>query len=223
MSTLFKRYQLASASLPTNSDLYASDLPSVLRRWSEPGCRIALWQRQPAPDFVRRLDCLSFDELPSARFVSTPEDAGRKLNACLLASPLIDARLITALSHDMAHLITLFASATSADEVEVRIEAVRDDACRKFHADVTRGRLVTTYVGPGTVWVPAESAADALKLQDDYTGPLEQMPRFSVGIMGGSETAEKALVHRSPRVAGTGTFRLFFCVDRPIRPRTTLH
>lgn len=223
MSTLFKRYQFAGASLPISSHVYASDLPSVLRRWSEPGCRLALWQRQPAPDLVRRLDALAFEGLPTGRFVSTPEEAGRKLNACLLASPLSDAKLITALSHDMAHLVTLFASATSANEVEVRIEAVRDDACRKFHADVTLGRLVTTYVGPGTVWVPAENAADALSLQDDYAGPQEQMPRFSVGIMGGSETAEKALVHRSPRIAGTGAFRLFFCVDRPIRPRATLH
>jgi len=223
MSALYKRHHFASASVPERSDIYASDLPSVLRRWHEPGCRLALWHRQPAPDFVRRLDRLSFDELPSARFTSTPEEAGRKLHASLLASALSDAKLIAALSHDMAHLVALFAGATSAGEVDVRIEAVRDDACRKFHADVTPGRLVTTYVGPGTVWVLPENAADALSQQDGYAGPVQQMPRFSVGIMGGSEMSAKTLVHRSPRISGTDAFRLFFCVDRPVRLRSTLH
>jgi hypothetical protein len=200
-----------------------SDLPSVLRRWMEPGCHLALWQRQLAPEVVRRLDRVPYEALPSARLRVNPENVGRRLEAALLASPLDDAALRAALAHDMAHLVMLFANATASQEAEVRIEAVRGDACRRYHAGVTHARLVTTYMGPGTVWVPPEHAEDAVRLQDEYSGPISQMPRFSVGMFGGSAGPGGGLVHRSPRIAGTGKFRLFFCVNRASRVATKLH
>lgn len=223
MSPLFKRraYPLVSADLTDGASI--SDLPSVLRRWQDPGCQLALWQRRLAPDLVRRIDHLTFDALPSARFVVTPENVGRKLEAALSESPLTDAAVRAAFAHDMAHLVMLFFSATGSSEAEVRIEAVQGDACRRFHADVTYARLVSTYLGPATLWVPPKHADEAVRLQDDYTGPICQMPRFSVGVFGGSAGPNGGLVHRSPRIAGTDAFRLFFCVNRPSRVAATLH
>lgn len=223
MSPLFKQRTFSSESAALAQGACISELPSVLRRWQEPGCQLALWRRQLAPDLVRRLDRLPFAALPSARFTTAPEEASRKLEASLLASPLHDGVLRAALVHDMAHLVMLFASATGSPEIEVRIEAVDDDACRRFHTDVTYARLVTTYIGWGTVWVPPEHAGEALRMQDAYAGPICQMPRFTVGLFGGSEGPTSGLVHRSPRIAGTGTFRLFFCVNRASRPPARLH
>lgn len=225
MSPLYKQRAFPTDELDRTPQVCTSELPSVLRRWRDPGCQLALWQRQLAPDLVRRLDGVALEELPSARFVSCLDDAGPKLDAALRASALRDAALVAALGHDMAHLVSLFAGATDSLEVEVRIEAVRTDACRKFHVDSTLARLVTTYVGPGTVWVPPQHADRAVRLQDGYAGPLYEMPRFAVGVFAGSEAGGSALVHRSPRIAGAGTFRLFFCVNRPVRAArgTTLH
>lgn len=217
MSTLFKKRTFPASRSPSTSRVAASELPSVLRRWREPDCQLALWQRSLAPQVVDELDSTSLESLPSLRFTAAADEVGRKLGAAMSGSPLKDTALGTALSLDMAHLVSLFVRATDSQDVDVRLETVRDDACRKFHADTTLARLVTTYVGRGTVWVPAEHAQEALRLQEDYAGPTSEMPRFAVGLFGGVETSGGGLVHRSPRIAGTGAFRLFFRVNRPFK------
>ena len=97
--------------------------------------------------------------------------------------------------------------------IEARLEIVRDDACRRFHVDSYPARLAVTYVGPGTVWAPRCRGAQALIEQDDYTGPTLEIPAFSVGLFAGEHEGRIGLVHRSPRIAGTGRMRLFFCVN----------
>lgn len=58
---------------------------------------------------------------------------------------------------DMAVLLGRFASLTQVTRLRLSFGAVRDDQCRKFHVDHHRFRLVTTYAGPGTEWVPNET------------------------------------------------------------------
>lgn len=215
MSPLYKKRAFRSADPLTAANVCTSELPSVLRRWQDPECQLALWRRSLAPQIVQELDRTAFEVFPSMRVTATSDDVGRRLGSALIGSSLGDTELATALAHDMTHLVSLFVRATGSPDVDVRLETVCDDACRKFHTDVTLARLVTTYVGPGTVWVPSEHAAEALRLQEDYSGPLSEMPRFSVGMFGGAEAVGGGLVHRSPRIAGTGGFRLFFCVNRP--------
>lgn len=220
MSPLYKKRAFPSATTATTSSTCTSELPGVLRRWQERGCQLAVWQRSLAPQIVEELDRTALQDFPSVRFTATSDEVGRKLGSAFSGSSLGDTALATALAHDMAHLVSLFASATGSRDVDVRLETVSDDACRRFHTDVTLARLVTTYVGPGTVWVPPEHAEDAMRLQENYSGPLNEMPRFAVGMFGGAESAGGGLVHRSPRIAGTGTSRLFFCVNRPFRSAT---
>ena len=217
MSSLYKKRAFLSADPVSTASVCTSELPSVLRRWQDPGCQLALWRRSLAPQIVHELDRTALEDLPSVRFTATADDVGRRLGSALMGSSLGQTEHATALAHDMTHLVSLFIRATGSQDVDVRLETVRDDACRKFHTDVTLARLVTTYVGPGTVWVPSEHAAEALRLQDDYAGPVNEMPRFSVGMFSGAEAGGGGLVHRSPRVAGTGVFRLFFCVNRPFK------
>ena len=42
---------------------------------------------------------------------------------------------------------------------ELRLEVVRTDSCRKFHADYVTARLITTYAGEGTDWLADADAA----------------------------------------------------------------
>lgn len=215
MDPLYKERTFPSASPASTSGACTSELPSVLRRWQEPGCQLAIWSRSLAPQIVRQLDRATFDEFVSIRFTATSDEVGRKLGSSLFRSSLGETALSTALVHDMAHLVSLFANVTGSHNVDVRLETVCDDGCTKFHTDVTLARLVTTYVGPGTVWVPPEYAQEAIRLQEAYSGPLNEMQRFAVGLFGGAEATSRGLVHRSPRIAGTGACRLFFCVNRP--------
>lgn len=223
MSPLYKERAFPSASTVSTTGECASELPSVLRLWQEPGCQLALWRRSLAPRIVQELDRATLADFPLIRFTAAIDEAGRKLGSGLVQSSLGETALSTALAHDMAHLVALFARATASEEVEVRLETVCDDACRRFHTDSTLARLVTTYVGPGTVWVPADHAREAMQLQENYSGPLNEIPRFAVGMFGGAQSRSGGLVHRSPRIAGTGAFRLFFCVNRPFKSAARLH
>ncbi len=119
------------------------------------------------------------------------------------------------LIHDIAMLIDCFAQIARAEVVNVRLEAVDHDACWRFHRDYVGLRLNTTYRGPGTQWLPPEKAEAALRGQRRYRGPLNEFPRFSVGLFKGVvQAGTTAIVHRSPPVARRGLTRLFLCLDK---------
>ena len=126
---------------------------------------------------VRELDQLCRDEvnlvswhreLPSGLDEQLVEWAGRfpaqfddvvsmpryELSAalCGLAEP---ARVW--LNADIAILLARLAHLAEARRLRVSFGAVRRDQCRKFHVDYVRYRLVTTYAGPGTEWVPDDA------------------------------------------------------------------
>lgn len=213
--TLFKQAAFAPGPNSFEQGANISPMSNVLRRWHEPGCKLALWERSLDADFVRQLDQLPIGALPAARLTVSLETVRETLQIALRASSLGDPALQAAFVEDLCHLFTLFANATRLQEAELRIEPVRGDACRRFHVDVAHARLVTTYIGPGTVWVPPEHGEEAVSRQEDYCGPIYQMPRFAVGLFGGSDSDSGGLVHRSPRLAGSDTFRLFVCVNKP--------
>lgn len=138
------------------------------------------------------------------------------IEAALSETNLCDDELTGALANDIEALVSRFERSTEAQSIEVRLEAVNDDACRFFHADLMRARLVTTYIGPGTGWIPNSHGDEAVRLQDAYVGPITEIPRFSVGIFPGSLSSGGGLVHRSPRLSGTGRFRLFLCLNEAV-------
>jgi len=110
-------------------------------------------------------------------------------------------------------LTRIFATSTGTNLIEARLDIIRDDACRRFHVDTYPARLAVTYVGPGTVWVPRCHGEQALAGQEGYSGPALEIPTFYVGLFAGDHAGHIGLVHRSPRIVGTGRVRLFFCVN----------
>lgn len=194
----------ASGQLTDNS-------ADILGHWSDPGVTLALWQRKPEPAFVSQLDRLCFEELPNFTLILRSADAPAALSDMLSAFALPVEHLTESLAADLAMLSAVFARLTESDELELRLEAIATDACKRFHYDNHRARLVSTYTGPGTVYVPNSHAHAALEDQSSYSGPAQEMPRFAVGLFRGAKSPGDGLVHRSPRLEGTGRFRLFFC------------
>jgi len=163
--------------------------PEIVMRAAPPG--IAEW-----------LDGLPPEALPEARFVARPADVAALLpDTCGLW-----------LRGDIAALARDFAKAAACAAVEVRLESVDNDACRLFHRDHVAMRLLTTYRGPGTEWIAPEAAERALALQDGFDGTIERLPRFATGLFSGKAHPQGGVVHRSPRIAGTGTVRLLLCL-----------
>ena len=89
-------------------------------------------------------------ELDEAGYADTPERAA-----------LID---------DIVSLAKRYGDIMQIDAVSVRLAVVTTNSCRKFHADYVKARLITTYVGTGTLWIEAEDAARVVDAQTQNRG-----------------------------------------------------
>lgn len=127
----------------------------------------------------------------------------------------------TWLTMDVAVLIARLAHLADARRLRVSLGAVRTDQCRKFHVDYVRYRLVTTYVGPGTEWVPdaavrrealdhpPDCPCDANKeIVRDASAIRNAVPGEVIVMKGARHPNHRGAVHRSPPIEGTGRVRV---------------
>ena len=122
---------------------------------------------------------------------------------------------------DIALLLARLAHFADARRLRVSLEAVRTNQCRKFHVDHVRYRLVTTYVGPGTEWVPDDAVrrealdhpldcpCDANKeIVRDPSAVRHAVPGEVIVMKGARHPNHRGAVHRSPPIEGTGRTRV---------------
>jgi len=135
------------------------------------------------------------------------------------------------LAEDVVGLVTRFAAVARSASVRIGLGAVNGDQCRKFHADMHRYRLITTYVGPGTEWVP-EEAVDRAAMEHPPECPCDAnreivrdaaaVRRAATGdvlVMRGSlALGGRGAVHRSPPVEAEGIARIVLVVTTVDRP-----
>jgi len=162
-------------------------------------------------DLAALLDALPFDELPHLRFEAIAADRVGEVLAAALGPR---ASKLAPLLADVADLARLYARATGSAPIRLRLEAIRDDACRRFHADQVHARLLCTYRGPATEWLAARDvrlAADGF-VADPEPGAIRRLERFEVGLFAGAR-APRPCIHRSPPLSGTGRDRLLLVVD----------
>jgi hypothetical protein len=123
---------------------------------------------------------------------------------------------------DVHSLLTYFFKLSYAAEVRFVLEAIHDDKCRRFHFDQNHSRLLCTYVGAGTLWVPAANVNRQSLLgsgvnEDIVLDPLHvyQAQTLDVLILKGEEYPNNILggaVHRSPTIK-EGENRLLLRID----------
>ncbi len=188
--------------------------PGCLAQIATGAGTLAIWHRSAPERQSQWLDSLPASQLPEGDFVAAPGRAAEQLLglADKVALPACAER--DWLIGDIAMLVDCFAQIARCEAVNVRLEAIDHDACWRFHRDYVGLRLNATYRGPGTQWLPPERAEAALRSQRRYRGPLNELPRFSVGLFKGVvQAGNDAIVHRSPPVARHGLTRLFLCLD----------
>ncbi|WNL42730.1 DUF1826 domain-containing protein [Halomonas sp. PAMB 3264] len=128
-----------------------------------------------------------------------------------------------ALIEDIATVASAVAFLFETDTVGVRLRLLNSAMCPRFHCDNLAVRLVTTYVGPGSEWLP-EHAVNRLGLG----APRADRPEVAadphavqclecgdIALIKGSGwigCEERGLVHRSPALAG-GEKRLLLTID----------
>jgi len=198
-----------------------SDSPDVLDATRDPDCNLAIWERAPFADFAP----LTGGEPADIRFETTPDDLPARLMDALVASGFAAPELFEALITDAALLARRFCAAMDLSQIELRLEVVRTDSCRKFHADYVSARLITTYAGAGTDWLD-DSEVSRIAASGGEPERINRMVAFDVGLFKGKLATERPAIHRSPPIAGTGAARLLLVlnpvqkqgVDRPDSP-----
>ena len=177
------------------------------------GVALALWERSLPADLARWVEGLA--QLPEGHLLAGHPELRAAVASIVepatRAGPMAD-RLVD----DVCGLARLFLDLTDAEQVDLRLEAVDDDACAAFHRDCVGLRLITTYRGPGTEWVAPGDAEYALRAQGDCAGAVHAFPEHSVGVFRGCKAQGiEGLVHRSPRIGDSVQSRLLLCLNTP--------
>ena len=125
------------------------------------------------------------------------------------------------ISKDFSNLLKRFQQLTKATSFRVLFAVVETDMCRRFHTDFNYLRLLCTYAGPATLWLP-EAGADR---QAHYAGEdndsivkdpslIQQANTDDVLVLkGGMYPNAKAIIHRSPTVQQHSQKRLLLRID----------
>lgn len=185
----------------------SADHPTVFDAIREADCSLAIWKRAPFADFTALVE----GDPADLRFECTPADCAAMLAAGLRANGFGGEALHTALVADAAQLAERFCAAMDLARLELRLEVVRTDSCRKWHADYVTARLITTYVGEGTDWLDKEDA-DRVAAGQDPMNP-QRLRTFDVGLFKGKLATDRPAIHRSPPIAGTGAVRLLLVLN----------
>ena len=137
-----------------------------------------------------------------------------------------DEKLIS-FYEDIQYLTKMFCDLFDIKDAWLRIDAIDKPMCPRFHADHLKCRLVTTYYGPGTQWLP-NSLVNRNKLghgnnglADDISGlfskksDIENLDVGDIGLLKGEAWVNNeglGLVHRSPHTDSIYK-RLYVTID----------
>ena len=124
-----------------------------LRAITQHDVALVVWQRSLLNQVSKWIAELSYEQLPHTRLLVRPQDLVNALTEHVISCGMPACKSLDLLVEDIDALVKAFADLTGSDNVDVRLERVNHDACRKFHRDHVETRLVTTYMGPGTQWV----------------------------------------------------------------------
>jgi hypothetical protein len=120
---------------------------------------------------------------------------------------------VPALVADVADLARLAAPLMKTHAVDLRLEVISGDACRKFHADYVPLRLITSYAGPGSQWLSNDDAAALAGGVAAEQLEVRQLLAGEVALFKGRLLTDSPIIHRSPPIAGTGQRRLVLVIN----------
>lgn len=212
----------APTTEPNTAHAGVGDDPDALAGIYRDGVNLAVWQRQPHPPLAAEARWLLADRgftglkltLPCAQLASFDQFLPALENCPQLRADI--------------HLLTdMFSCLFDLKCVGLRLGALTSAMCPKFHVDRVTCRLICTYTGAGTEWLP-NHCVDRGKLGvasgglDDAASGLYPSPRAIQQLSAGDVALLKGeawqgnegagLVHRSPAV-GPGHERLLLTLD----------
>lgn len=193
-----------------------------------PKVQLAVWRRKALPSFASALSdpSLEVTSIPCITKMVTPHRAEAKIRKWLLSKDLNAAladKDIGALAADVSELVGVFSSIAETEKVRVRLQCMEDNGCQFWHQDCVDFRLVTTYRGPCTEWVHPKYARTTLRHKTRDSKHAHSLSLRDVALFKGrGETFRgdplldhPGIVHRSPRLVGSGIWRMVLTLDVP--------
>lgn len=184
----------------------------------------AIWQRQLESfldNWAEQVDWSKADTLEADINISTldqfEEDLYEELSKWRKGLP----DMTRWLAQDISLNIKLFIETTGIQEAFIKIEPVATDMCRLFHVDNNHLRMLCTYIGQGTLWLPNDNANRNFLGRGDnqkvILNPEEifQAKKLDVLILKGERYNNNTVggaIHRSPPLKD-GERRLLLKVD----------
>lgn len=210
-------------SAASAQEYIAGDDAVVLHDIYRNDAHIVVWQRKLSKELALAVDNIlnSKSTLRVALKVSATT-AHHDINQAL-ASIGVSAVLI----NDMVLLVHLFCHLFDLERASLKLTTLAQTMCPKFHTDNVACRLLTTYQGRATEWLP-QHVLDRNKLgvgsqgkPDDESGlfqsaaDIRHLQQGEVALLKGKlwpGNAHAGLVHRSPPMSA-GERRLLFTLD----------
>ena len=154
--------------------------------------------------------------------VVSPQDT-----VSLLQARLDSSKMVMILIKDIHKLVNMFCDLFDLKRVGLRLTSLNHAMCPRFHVDNVPCRLITTYQGIATEWLP-HSDADRSKLgignkgkPDSQSGiyqdesDVQQLSQGDVALLKGEAwvgNEGKGLIHRSPQLYEQSS-RLILTID----------
>ncbi|WP_423893622.1 DUF1826 domain-containing protein [Candidatus Pelagadaptatus aseana] len=216
-------YENGSAATTAEQPPYPPQDPMALTDIYQADTNIAIWERNLEPQLMAEVEnflaCNSRFQLST---VISPDSAYQAIYKAL--GNRDEYRL---LSEDIAQLVDMFCCLFELERVGLRLTVLDRAMCPRFHVDRVPCRLVTTYQGIATEWLPHQ-AVDRSKLgmgnggkPDEISGLIKQPDSIKrlnagdIGLLKGElwiDNEGAGLVHRSPAVT-EGERRLLLTLD----------
>jgi len=198
----------ASSGQAVARDVIIGSGPDILADIHVPGVAAAIWKRTLDPDFQAWVDRLPLRHLPELRTVLPVHLAEAAVIAAFekRGAPACAERDM--LASDAAALALMLSKILNVRLVRLRLDVSDEVMCPKFHIDNVQARLLCTYRGAGTEYVPEREETDP--------GRVRQVPQGSVALFRGRQWPGEemtGLLHRSP---ATGKGRRLLLVMDPV-------
>lgn len=197
--------------------------PATLSDIYDPANNIAIWRRELDGNIKSSIDAF-FDEKQSLKIegIAKPESDNRAL-----LNSLDSFECAGVLRTETNKLVDMFCYLFDLERVGMRLTTLEHAMCPRFHVDRVPCRLVTTFQGTATEWLPNDRV-DRTKLgtgnnglPDDQSGiyqhttDINQMASGDVALLKGESwegNENSGLVHRSPQLEN-GERRLLLTLD----------
>ncbi|MEM0992137.1 MAG: DUF1826 domain-containing protein [Bacteroidota bacterium] len=125
-----------------------------------------------------------------------------------------------ALLADISALLSSFQKITKATSYRLLLATVKTNMCRRFHTDINDLRMLCTYIGQGTLWLPDEAVnqkAVARGSNQEIVADKQLIQQASTGdvviLKGALCEGANPILHRSPSIEKHGEQRLLLRID----------